>query len=77
VILELKGKVGTFLSAEEVAGLDAASSAGPSNAVADAINALVVLGETRTDAERKVRAALARNKNLTTSDQIVAAAFGA
>lgn len=78
VILELKGKVGSFLTAEEVAGLESAStSEGSPDAIAEAISALVALGETRADAERKVRAALARNKGLETSDQIVAAAFGA
>jgi Holliday junction DNA helicase RuvA len=75
VILELKSKVGAFLTADEVRGLD--SAAAPTDAASEAIAALVALGETRADADRKVRQALARNKSLTTSDQIVAAAYGA
>jgi Holliday junction DNA helicase RuvA len=75
VILELKSKVGAFLTADDVRGLD--SAAAPTDAASEAIAALVALGETRADADRKVRQALARNKALTTSDQIVAAAYGA
>ena len=74
VILELKGKVGSFLSAEEVRGLEEAASGG--DAAAEAVAAMVRLGETRTDAERKVRQVLSRRRDLTESDEIVAAAYG-
>lgn len=77
VILELKGKAGAFLTADEVRGLESAAATAPTDAAAEAIAALVALGETRAEAERKVRSALARHKDLTTSDQILAAAFGA
>ncbi len=78
VILELKGKVQAFLSPEEVAGLDAAASHTPALAdpiEQDAIAALVALGDTRTDAERKVRTALARHRGLRTPDEVLAAVF--
>jgi Holliday junction DNA helicase RuvA len=76
VILELKDKVTGFLTAEEVAGLDAAATTVPGPAAA-AISALVALGESRPDAERLVRTALARKPGLGTPDEIVAAALGA
>lgn len=77
VILELKGKVGAFLSADEVKGLDAASVSMPlSGPVEEAIAAIVQLGEGRTEAEQMVRKAMTRNKGLKTADQIVAAAYG-
>jgi Holliday junction DNA helicase RuvA len=76
VILELKSKVAPFLTADEVRGLDQAGAPGPPDAVAEAVSALVALGETRADADRKVRQALARHQGLDTADQIVAAAFG-
>jgi holliday junction DNA helicase RuvA len=77
VILELKGKVGSFLSADEVKGLDIAAGSMPaSGPVDEAIAAIVQLGEGRADAERMVRKALTRNKGLKTADQIVAAAYG-
>jgi Holliday junction DNA helicase RuvA len=75
VILELKTKVGAFLTADEVRGLDAAATpaSGPAE---EAIRAIVQLGESRGDAERMVRTALARNKALKTTDQLIAAAYG-
>jgi holliday junction DNA helicase RuvA len=77
VILELKSKVGSFLSADEVKGLDIGAGAAPiSGPVEEAIAAIVTLGEARGDAERMVRKALTRNKGLKTADQIVAAAYG-
>jgi holliday junction DNA helicase RuvA len=77
VILELKSKVGAFLTAEEVHALDAASKSIPVSApVEEAIAAIVHLGEGRAEAELMVRKALARNKALKTADQIVAAAYG-
>ncbi len=77
VILELKSKVGGFLSADEVRGLDMAAAPVPvSGPVEEAIAAIVQLGEGRSEAELMVRKALARNKGLKTADQIVAAAYG-
>jgi Holliday junction DNA helicase RuvA len=84
VILELKTKVGPFLTVEEVRGLDAAAGgvgrppAGPASAAEEAIAALIALGESRADADRLVRTALARagGRGLKTADQILAAAVG-
>jgi holliday junction DNA helicase RuvA len=80
VILELKGKVAPFLAADEVRGLEAAISgapaAGVSTPVEEAIAALVALGETRGDAERKVRLAVARDRSLAATGEIIAAAVG-
>lgn len=81
VILELKSKVQGFLSAEEVAGLDAAATgAAPKGAEGqlfeDAIAALMALGETRADAERKVRLAMSKRPGLKTADELVAAVYG-
>jgi Holliday junction DNA helicase RuvA len=53
VILELKGKVQPFLTAEEIRGLDAAAAVPRTDASEEAIAALVALGETRPDAERR------------------------
>ncbi|MEX2218953.1 MAG: Holliday junction branch migration protein RuvA [Phycisphaerales bacterium] len=80
VILELKGRIAPFLTAAEVQGLDAAAAPPPEEVrgpAAEAIAALVALGETRTDAERRVRLAIARGRALATADQLVAAALGA
>src|SRR5262249_23926875 len=76
VILELKTKVSPFLSAEEIAGLDAAAAVPVTGPAEEAIAALVALGETRPDAERKVPAALLKNAGLKPADQILAAAYG-
>lgn len=77
VILELKSKVGLFLSSDEVRGLDQAAGSVPVSApVEEAIAAIVQLGEPRPAAELMVRKALTRNKGLKTADQIVAAAYG-
>jgi holliday junction DNA helicase RuvA len=76
VILELKGKVQPFLTPDEIRGLDEAAAAPVTSASELAISALVALGETRPDAERKVRAAILRDRSLKTTDQIVAAAYG-
>jgi Holliday junction DNA helicase RuvA len=83
VILELKGKVSGYLSDSTLSALDAASrGVGPAAssdppAVADAIEALITLGETRPDAERKIRAAALRKPAAKTPDELVAAAYGA
>lgn len=75
VILELKDKVHPFLTPQEVAGMDAAAA--PTTAAVAAVAALVTLGETRADAERKVRLTLLKTPDLATPDEIVAAAVGA
>ena len=76
VILELKTKVSPFLSADEIRDLDAALAVPTTGPAEEAIAALIALGETRPDAERKVRAAILRNAGLKTADQILAAAYG-
>jgi Holliday junction DNA helicase RuvA len=78
VILELKSKVGPFVTADEVRGLEsaAAGEAAPSTPMEEAMAALVALGETRGDAERKVQMAVSRNRSLKTTDAILAAAVG-
>jgi Holliday junction DNA helicase RuvA len=78
VILELKSKVGPFLTADEVRGLESAAAGEmPANTpMEEAMAALVALGETRADAERKVRMAVSRNRALKTTDAILAAAVG-
>ena len=76
VILELKTKVQPFLTPDEIRGLDAAAGPPVSAPAEEAIAALVTLGETRPDAERKVRTAILKNRALKTTDQIVAAAYG-
>jgi holliday junction DNA helicase RuvA len=79
VILELKTKVEPFLTADEIRGLDAASNGvppAPSSAAEEAIAALVALGESRGDADRMVRAAILRDRSLTSTDRIIAAAIG-
>jgi holliday junction DNA helicase RuvA len=78
VILELKSKVAPFLTADEVRGLDtaAAGEPAPSTPMEEAMAALMALGETRADAERKVRLAVGRDRGLKTTDAILAAAVG-
>ncbi len=78
VILELKGKVGPFLTPDEVRGLETAAAGDlpPSTPMEEAMAALVALGETRSDAERKVQTAVRRNRELRTTDAILAAAVG-
>jgi Holliday junction DNA helicase RuvA len=75
VILELKGKVQPFLTPDEIRGLNTAAApiTGPAE---EAIAALITLGETRPEAERKVRAAILKAPGLATTDQILAAAYG-
>lgn len=79
VILELKGKVQPFLSAEEIRGMESAARGEdePAGPASEAIAALVALGETRTDADRKVRQAMLRDRTIRSADQLVAAALGA
>ncbi|HRJ50007.1 MAG: hypothetical protein KF787_00305 [Phycisphaeraceae bacterium] len=78
IVAELHGKVAPFLDSDDRRGLDAASSgrarhpepAGPRQ---EAVAALVALGETRADAERKVEVALARHGGAdpTTADEVL------
>lgn len=79
-ILELKSKVAPFLTDAELTSLNAAAITAPLPAAgieSDAIAALVALGESRPEAERKIRAARAKKPKATTPDELVAAAFGA
>jgi holliday junction DNA helicase RuvA len=88
VILELKGKVDSFLTADEIRGLDAAirpPMPAPGlppglEAAEQALAALMALGETRADAERMIRTACDRDPTLnsprTTAEQLIAAAYG-
>jgi holliday junction DNA helicase RuvA len=87
VILELKGKVDAFLTADEIRGLDAGVRTpaplglSPHLAAAEqALAALMALGESRADAERMIRTACDRDPALnsprTTAEQFIAAAYG-
>lgn len=82
VIAELHGKVDGYLGAGEVAALDAGlevKAARPSPAGEEAVEALVALGQTRAEAERRVAAAQARaqarQQALSSADEIIAAVF--
>lgn len=81
VILELKSKITPFLSPDEVSGLNSASAGpvaptgGMGAAALDAVEALVTLGETRPEAERRVRLALAKGAQ-GSADEILARVFG-
>lgn len=81
IVLELHAKAGQFLSAAELEGLEAATASRRTgrrdDPTAAAVAALVALGETRADAERMVRAAVAADAGLATADEIVAAAYAA
>ncbi len=74
VIAELTGKVDAFVSYEgvEIKPRAALPATGPSM---EAIATLVALGEVRTEAERLVERAIARDAKLATAEAIVAAAF--
>ena len=80
VIVELSGKLDAFVTADALerrAGSLAEPSIGISPEAAEAVRALIALGETRDAAERLVERAVRRsNGTLTTADQILAAAFG-
>lgn len=79
VILELKTKVDSYLTPDEIRGMNESARgtpAGESAATSEAVQALMALGESRPEAENMVRRALSRNRDLATSDQIVAAVYG-
>lgn len=80
IVAELSGKIAPFLDASLEQTLEAASVAeakplaGPAS---EAVDALVALGETRAEAERKVARAIERLEPDADASAIVAAAFGA
>jgi len=79
IIADLQGKVAPFAPAGAAEG-----GRGPSSAIEpklaepaeQAAGALVRLGQTRAEAERAVRGAIEANPDLSTADEILAAAFG-
>lgn len=87
IIAELSGKVEVYLSDRELQGLEVKSAAvfaaprlGP--VAEEAVTALVALGETRGEAERRVALAMERASRsgkgaATTSDELIAAVFAA
>jgi holliday junction DNA helicase RuvA len=76
IVAELAGKVGPHI-APGAAGMEAKPARAGSlpQSAAEAVAALVALGETRADADERVRRALARENGLTSSEAIVAAAL--
>lgn len=88
VIAELSGKVEAFLTEGEAAALDRAAGArvgagstlepkrGLPPAALEAIETLIALGESESDAERLVRRALAKASEGVTSGDLVAVALG-
>jgi Holliday junction DNA helicase RuvA len=74
IVAELHGKVDPFVSLDiHVAGQEKSSST--SGAVSQAIEALVRLGESRGDAEQRVRRAAERDAGLTSAEQLLSAAL--
>ncbi len=79
MIAELNGKVDGYLTPVEVAALEASAEVKPigqGKAAEEAVAALVALGETPQNAERKVQTAVARLGQAPSADEIVAAVFG-
>ena len=78
IVAELNGKVDGWLSAEELTGLSAASiePAARPPLIEEAIETLLALGESRSDAERMIDRALAGGESFDSPDAVVAAAFG-
>ena len=80
ILAELSGKIAPFLDASLEKSLESASVAeakplgGPAS---EAVDALVALGETRAEAERKVARAVERLDPDADASRIVGAAFGA
>lgn len=84
VIAELKGKVDAYATADALAGtggtVQRMGGAGTPTgkltpAQMDAVEALVNLGEQRSEAERKVGVAVEKNRTLVEADAIIAAVF--
>lgn len=82
VVAELTGKVESFLSGDERASLDSAAEVKPGPAfpaAEEAVEALIALGQTRPEAERRVDQARARaearKQPLATADEIITAVF--
>ncbi|MCW5765745.1 MAG: hypothetical protein KIT68_07200 [Phycisphaeraceae bacterium] len=81
IIAELKGKLDAFVT-DTITEARAGARPAPAPrsdlppAQRDAVDALISLGETRADAEAKVRRALERAADLDTPERIVAAVFG-
>lgn len=80
IVAELHGKVEGFLGSAGGAGAVVAegkpgAGGGLGGAAAQAVSALVRLGETTADAERMVRKALAADDTLESPDTILAAAY--
>lgn len=79
MIAELHGKVDGYLTPGEVRALEASAEIKPmgqGKAADEAVAALVALGETPQNAERKVQTAVGRLGHESTADEIVAAVFG-
>jgi Holliday junction DNA helicase RuvA len=79
MIAELHGKVDGYLTSGEVRALEASAEIKPmgqGKAADEAVAALVALGETPQNAERKVQTAVGRLGRESTADEIVAAVFG-
>lgn len=81
IVAELRGKVDAYIdptarSADEGAARSVEVRI-THDAAAQALEALVRLGESRQDAERMIRSAVERDPDLASADEILAAAFGA
>lgn len=77
IVAELRGKVDSYLSAEELGELESKPVSHLPPAAIEAIEAMIALGETRPEAERRVLRAIETGVEALTPDQILAAAFGA
>ena len=79
IVAELDGKVARFLSTDELDAALAAAQAGPTASLAgpeaEALAALVALGEPADAAERMVRAAAAAEPKPLTTDALIQAAY--
>jgi Holliday junction DNA helicase RuvA len=81
IVAELDGKVGRFLSTDELDGAERGSALGPagtlSGVAAEAAAALVALGEPAAEAERMVRGALALEPKPSGAAALIEAAYRA
>ena len=80
VVAELDGKVESFLSMDELdAALDEAGNRAAGGVLggpaAEAVSALMALGETKADAERMVRRALTEIPEPESSTELIQAAY--